>query len=97
MDEREYVEGISEIRSFLGSDEDEKCTCPKVKCEWYGKCYECVRIHRHYGCHVPSCLQFILKSKIKEIVKAVEVDAEFNIKTPDELWDYISKGAMPDK
>lgn len=33
MDKLEFVEVIREIRSFLNSDEDVKCTCPKIKCE----------------------------------------------------------------
>ena len=90
MDKNEYVEVIKGIRSFLSTDEDKNCTCPKIKCEWHGKCYECVRIHRHYGDHIPNCLQFIFKDRIKEIAKAAEMNAESKTKTPDEFWDYVN-------
>ncbi len=50
-----------------------KCDCPLTSCEQHGKCFECVMVHRHYGNHVPHCLQFMLKDKIKELAKLAEI------------------------
>ena len=33
------------------------CTCPQTDCEWFGKCQECVALHR-YCETVPNCLDF---------------------------------------
>ena len=33
------------------------CSCPRTDCEWFGKCKECVALHR-YCETVPNCLDF---------------------------------------
>jgi len=93
MDKDEFVKTIKDIRTFLASEEDVKCTCLKIKCEFHGNCYKCVRIHRHFGDHVPDCLQFILKDKVKGIAQAAEMTADSKSKTSDEFWDYLNKVA----
>jgi hypothetical protein len=78
---------------MLASDKEAECSCPKTKCEWHGDCYNCIRIHRHFGDHVPNCLQFILQDKIREIARAVEMTAERKPMTPDEYWDHVNRVA----
>ncbi len=48
----DFYSVVQEIRSILKDPENLKCSCPKVKCEWHGKCRECVAIHRYYKDHV---------------------------------------------
>ncbi|GEM_PF-2248975 len=50
-----------------------KCDCPNLKCEQHGHCFECVMVHRHFGNHVPHCLQFMLRDKVKELAKVAEM------------------------
>lgn len=69
MTKDEYLEFIKELSKKLENGEAADCSCPKTKCPWHGDCYNCVRIHRINGNHVPNCLQFILKDKIKELAK----------------------------
>jgi len=97
MDRDEYVEAVKKIRVMLASDADAQCPCPKTKCEWHGNCYACVRIHRHYGDHVPNCLQPLLKEKIQALAGVAEMTAEEKPKTPDEYWDYVREVAPADK
>jgi len=92
----EYTKHIMEIRKILKSDACKECPCPKIKCEWHGDCYNCVRIHRHFGDHIPNCLQFILKDKIKEMARTVEMNLEAKEQTPAEYWDYVNQVAPPD-
>jgi hypothetical protein len=94
-DKDEYVDLVREIRALLASGAEAECSCPKTKCEWHGDCCNCVRIHRHFGDHVPSCLQFILQDKVKEIARAAELRVEPKPRTPDEYWDYVNKVAPP--
>ena len=37
-----YVEMVKECRSMIKSGKYTQCPCPKKKCEWHGKCFECV-------------------------------------------------------
>lgn len=97
MSKEEYVEIIKRCRDLLASDEARECSCPKVKCEWHGKCYECVRIHRHYGKHLPNCLQHILKDKVQAIADTIESTVERKPYTPDEYWDYVNEVAPLDE
>ncbi len=93
MTKKEYVKVVKGIRAMLASDVDAKCTCPKTKCEWHGRCHECVRVHRHSGDHVPNCLQFMLQDRIRELARVAEMTAEPKPKTPDEYWDHVRKVA----
>lgn len=97
MDKDEYVDLIKQIREMLASGAEAKCSCPKTKCEWHGDCYNCIRIHRHFGDHVPNCLQFILQNKVKELARAAEMTAEPKPKTPDEFWDHVNEVAPPEQ
>ena len=93
----DFVNTVKKIRGILASAAEAKCSCPKTKCEWHGDCYNCVRIHRHFGDHIPNCLQFIIHDKIKELARAAEMKVEPKKKTPDEYWDYVNEVAPPDK
>jgi hypothetical protein len=88
-----YVKVIKGLRAMLASSQDARCTCPKTKCEWHGRCYECVRIHRHAGDHIPNCMQPMLQAHVKEIARVCEMTAEPKPKTPDAYWDHIHKVA----
>ena len=91
----EYVKLIKEIRAMLASGAEAECTCQNTKCEWHGDCYNCIRIHRHFGDHIPSCLQFILRDKVKELARATEMAVEPKPSTPDEYRDHVNKVVPP--
>lgn len=93
----EYIDLVKEIRAMLASDAEAECSCPKTKCEWHGDCYNCIRIHRHFGDHVPNCLQFILKNQIEELARAADMTVEPKPQTPDEYWEAVNQVAPPDK
>ena len=63
-------------KEILELFKDKKCDCPLTTCEQHGNCTECVTIHRHYGNHFPHCLQFLVKDKIKELAKTIEITIE---------------------
>ncbi|HUV38905.1 MAG TPA: hypothetical protein VMY39_04795 [Planctomycetota bacterium] len=42
-------------------------------CEWHGKCFECVMIHRLLRNHVPECLRPLLDDKIEQLARTVEM------------------------
>jgi hypothetical protein len=78
-----------EIRAMLATNACAGCSCPQRGCAYHGKCYECVRIHRHYGEHLPSCLQFLLTDKLAALAEVAEVALVPNQPTPEEAWDRI--------
>lgn len=96
MTKEEYVELVKEIRAFLASGEDAGCPCPKTKCEWHGKCYECVRMHRHFKDHVPNCLQPMLREQARALARVAEMTVEPKPMTPGEYWDYVNEVAPPE-
>jgi hypothetical protein len=93
MEKEDYVSLIKEIRVMLASDKEAECSCPKTKCERHGDCYNCIRIHRHFGDHVPNCLQFILQGRVKEIAHVAGLIVQKKPMTPDEYWDYVNSVA----
>ena len=91
MEKEQFVGVVQKLRKMIKDEANARCTCPKTKCEWHGKCYECVLIHRVNQEHVPNCLQPIITNKIRELAKAAELIVTPAEKTPDEYWDYINK------
>jgi hypothetical protein len=84
-----YSKVVKELRDVVNNPENLKCSCPKVKCEWHGKCQECVAIHRHYKNHIPNCFQQFVNEKIKAIAQIGELNVVEKEKTPPEYWDYV--------
>ena len=89
MEKEDYYNLIKEIREVVKDPEKLKCTCQNTYCEWYGKCRECIAMHRHYGKHVPACMQFILRDKIKALAETAELHTSEFTRTPLENWQYV--------
>lgn len=89
----EFVGVINKIREVLKTDECAECSCPNVRCELHGDCYNCIRVYRHFGHHVPRCLQFVLEKKIASITKTAEKEMGKRAITPDEYYDYLNSVA----
>jgi hypothetical protein len=90
----EFIEIIKEIRKVIASDECSECFCPNIRCELHGDCYNCVRVYRHFGHHVPRCLQFVLDKKIANMSRTMENEMGKRPKTPDAFYDYLN-AVMP--
>ena len=45
----EYYEDTLKNRALLESQEVLDCSCPYRRCEWHGKCRECVALHHGAG------------------------------------------------
>jgi len=86
---QEYYELVKQLRSILQDPNNLKCTCPKVECEWHGKCLECVALHRYNKDHFPNCFQNIFNDKIKAIASIGELEVKEKEKTPREYWEYV--------
>lgn len=93
----EFVEQVKEIRDMLASGAELKCSCPNLKCEWHGDCFNCVRIHRHYKDHIPKCMQAIMREKVKELAHMVEFSVENIPNSPGEYWDHLNRVAPPER
>lgn len=65
----EYYEDTLKNRALLESQEVLDCSCPYRRCEWHGKCRECVALHRYHAEHLPCCLQPLLREKITVLAR----------------------------
>ena len=90
MNNSDFVNAINESRELINSGKYDKCPCSQKQCEWHGKCFECVLIHRVKKKHVPECLQPIFKDKFKELVKTVELDI-IDAKPSIENWNHLKE------
>ncbi|MCL1844328.1 MAG: hypothetical protein FWF77_00285 [Defluviitaleaceae bacterium] len=86
-----FYKRICEIREILSEPKNTACTCPKIACEWHGKCKECVAFHRYYKDHIPNCLQPMLDEKISALAGIVEMTTEKKPYTPVEYWQYVKE------
>ena len=93
LSKEKFVDLIQGIRKVLKTDECAECSYPNIRCEWHGDCYSCIRIYRHFGNHVPRCLQFVLDKKIARITQAVENEIQKWSITPDEYYNYLNSVA----
>ncbi len=87
----EYAERLKGWVERMEGGECAECPCPKTECYWHGKCYECVRIHRMQGNHLPNCLQFIVADQIKALADAVELDTTDRPHRPVEFYKHAKK------
>jgi hypothetical protein len=85
----EFYQLVTELRKIALNPLFQKCSCPKAKCEWHGKCLECVTLHRYNKDHVPNCFQQIINDKIRAIASIGEMTAIEKEQTPSEYWDYV--------
>jgi hypothetical protein len=85
----EHYELVLRLRKIAADPEKQKCPCPKVKCEWHGRCLECVTTHRHFKDHVPNCFQQFINEKLKAVAAIGEMNAVEKEQTPAEYWDYV--------
>lgn len=97
MDKKRFYEAIQEIRKVLKDPEKLQCTCSNTFCEWYGKCKECVAQHRHFGKHVPTCLQPIIKEKINALAETAELYTNEKGRSTIAHWQYVHKMDELDK
>ena len=87
----QYYERVCENRKLAADPENLKCNCPITFCDWYGKCKECVALHRIHNDHIPFCLQSVIDDKLKALVGVVEMTATKKEKTPLEYGEYIKE------
>ena len=81
----------ADIYAMLATNQAAGCPCPERGCDFHGKCYECVRIHRHYADHLPSCLQFIVKDKLAALAETAEMQVVPKPPTAEEFWDRVCR------
>lgn len=86
----EFVEIIKKLREVIASDKHTECSCPNVRCELHGDCYNCVRAYRYFAHHVPRCLQCVLDKKIANISQAIKEEMGGKPITPDEHYNYLN-------
>lgn len=89
----EFVGLIQYIRHFIQSEACTECSCPNLRCELHGDCTNCIRVYRHFGHHVPRCLQFVLDKKVAAVRETVEKEMAMKPLTPDEYYDYLNSTA----
>ena len=91
MTKEEYYKLVQKNREIANNPSCLKCPCPKIRCEWHGKCKECVAIHRYYKDHLPECMQQIINPKIEAIAATGELKIEHKKRTSDEYRDYVKE------
>lgn len=85
----EYYELVLKNRALAADPEITECTCPNTRCDWHGKCKECVALHRFHNDHIPVCLQPIVRERLQALVGTVEMEAVFKKGTPNAYRDYV--------
>jgi len=85
----EYYQSVQKYRKIINDPENQTCPCQKVKCEWHGKCKECVTLHRANKDHIPNCFQPFIKESIVQLARVVELIPSEKEKTPPEYWDHV--------
>jgi hypothetical protein len=85
----EYYQEILKNRAIAKDPSLTSCPCPKVRCEWHGKCKECVAIHRYHKDHLPECMQQYINPKLEAVVSIGELKTVPKERTSDEYRDYV--------
>ena len=85
----EYYEDTLKNRALLESQEVLNCSCPYRRCEWHGKCRECVALHRYHAEHLPCCLQPLLREKITVLAGCCERGRFTGARSAAALWKRL--------
>ena len=85
----EYYDMVVANRALAADPKVLACTCPNTLCDWHGKCRECVALHRHYGDHLPVCLQPLIHDKIQALAGVAERTTAAKEATPIEYRRYV--------
>ena len=67
------------------------CSCPYSRCEWHGKCRECVALHRYHAEHLPCCLQPLLREKITVLAGCCEMETTSRVKESEKFREYVKE------
>ncbi|MBU0627784.1 MAG: hypothetical protein KKC75_01220 [Nanoarchaeota archaeon] len=62
---------LEKSRGIIKDKSLDECSCTQ-KCEWHGKCFECINIHRTKKKHIPECLQPIFEEKLNALAQCIE-------------------------
>lgn len=87
----EYYEDTLKNRAVLESQEVLDCSCPYSRCEWHGKCRECVALHRYHAEHLPCCLQPLLREKITVLAGCCEMETTSRVKESEKFREYVKE------
>ena len=96
MKPEEFAEAIKKSRELIKSGKHNACPCSQTRCEWHGKCFECVMIHRTKRHHLPECLQPILKDKLRAMAHTLELGIT-DERPNQEHWNHLYEVAPPQK
>ena len=94
MNKEQYVEAIEASRKLVASGRFRRCPCANVRCEWHGRCFECVLIHRVKRKHVPQCLQPILRDRIEDLARTAELGV-IEARPGREMIDHLHRVSPP--
>ena len=91
MTKKDYYKLVIKNRQIAKSPIYTKCPCPKVRCEWHGKCKECIAIHRYHKDHLPECMQQYVNAKLKAVAAIGELEVKHKKRTSSEYRDYVDE------
>jgi hypothetical protein len=94
-DKELFLKHIEALRAMIRSGTHAGCPCVQMKCEWHGRCFECVMIHRVQGNHVPECLQAMFYEKMGQLARGLEIKLSVERTSTDAFWDYVNKVSPP--
>ena len=87
----QYYEDTLKNRAVLKQEDVLRCTCPYVRCEWHGRCRECVALHRYHASHLPCCLQPLLRDKITALAGTCEMETRQQEKEVEKFRAYVKE------
>jgi hypothetical protein len=96
MTNEEFARAIEQSRELVRSGKYDQCPCSQQNCEWRGRCFECVMIHRVKQKHLPECLQPILRDTIDGLAGTVELGV-VDARPTTENWAYLEEVSPPHK
>lgn len=82
----EFAEIVTKLRELKAGQVE--CPCPNTRCDLHGDCAHCVLAYRHFGHHVPRCLQSVLDRKAAKILETLRQELGPTPIAPDEYYDY---------
>ena len=86
---------LADMRQAIKNGLDH-CSCT-ASCEYHGKCFLCVQIHRGHGSHLPACMRAMVNRKIESLSALTEHTITDCIKKPSYLEPSFQESCAPEE
>ena len=72
------------------------CPCLQPKCPIWGNCVFCIQNHLEHKCHVPECIQNLLRPAVEGLAAQMELKTQ-DARPDESFWQNLDRDEFEKK